>query len=135
MKDCLFCKIVGGEIPAHKIFEDENTLAFLDIGGDFYGHTLVVPKVHCTNILDCPHNVLAAVMATVQKIAKHFVENCGFDGVNILANNNAAAQQAIMHLHIHIIPRKNGDFDDIYKPRQKTEFDLVEIQKQLLLGN
>ena len=134
MKDCLFCKIVGGEIPAFKIYEDENTFAFLDIGGDFYGHTLVVPKAHCTNILDCPPDVLSQVMATAQKIAKHYVEKCGFDGVNIFANNNAAAQQAIMHLHIHIVPRTKGDFADIYHPRSKTEFDLKEIQKQLLLN-
>ena len=134
MKDCLFCKIIGGEIPAFKIYEDENTFAFLDIGGDFYAHTLVVPKAHCTNILDCPPDVLSQVMATAQKIAKHYVEKCGFDGVNIFANNNAAAQQAIMHLHIHIVPRKKGDFADIYHPRSKTEFDLKEIQKQLLLN-
>lgn len=135
MNECLFCKIISGEIPAYKIFEDENTFAFLDIGGDFYGHTLVVPKAHCTNILDCPPDVFSAVMATVQKIAKHFVENCGFDGVNILANNNQSAQQAIMHLHIHIIPRKDGDFKDLYITRPKSEFNLEEIQKQLLLEN
>ena len=135
MKDCLFCKIIAGEIPAFKVFEDENTFAFLDIGGDFYGHTLVVPKAHCTNILDCPPQTLSAAMATAQKIAKHYVEKCGFEGVNVFVNNNAAAQQAIMHLHIHIVPRKAGDFKDLYQPRQKTEFDLEEIQKQLFLEN
>ena len=95
MKDCIFCKIVEGEIPSYKIYEDEHTYAFLDIAGDVWGHTLVVPKKHCANTLDCDDETLCAVILAAKKIAAHFVENCGFDGVDILNANNEAAQQSV----------------------------------------
>ena len=73
MEDCIFCKIIKGEIPCYKIYEDEYTFAFLDIAGDVDGHTLVIPKKHCKNILDCDEKTLEYVMKTVQKISKHFL--------------------------------------------------------------
>jgi histidine triad (HIT) family protein len=107
--DCIFCKIIGGKIPCYKIYEDENVLVFLDIAADYFGHTLVIPKKHYKNILDCPNKVLSDVMEVVQKISKHYVENCGFDGVNVINANEASAEQSVFHLHFHIIPRKQDD--------------------------
>jgi histidine triad (HIT) family protein len=124
MEDCVFCKIIKGEIPCYKIYEDDNTLAFLDIAKDQYGHTLVVPKKHCTNILDCDEESLKNVILATQKIAKHYVEDCGFKGVNIMEANNAPAQQSVFHLHFHIIPRMSRDEFEAFPPRNVIEEDL-----------
>lgn len=109
MDNCIFCKIVKGEAPSYKIYEDEFTLAFLDISKDCYGHTLVVPKKHCTNVLDCDEETLNRVMSTVKKVSNHYVNNCGFSGVNILNASGVEAQQSVFHLHFHILPRTNKD--------------------------
>lgn len=107
--NCIFCKIIKGEIPSYKIYEDEYTYAFLDIAKDVDGHTLVIPKKHVVNILDCDEETLKHVMNTVKKICNHYVDNCGFEGCNILNASGEVAQQTVMHLHIHIIPRKAND--------------------------
>ena len=104
MKDCIFCKIVEGEILLTKFTRTSIRMLFLDIAGDVWGHTLVVPKKHCANTLDCDDETLCAVILAAKKIAAHFVENCGFDGVDILNANNEAAQQSVFHLHYHVIP-------------------------------
>lgn len=123
--DCIFCKIVSGEIPSKKIYEDEYTYAFLDIAKDIDGHTLVIPKKHCKNILDCDEETLSHVMNTIRKISKHYVECLGFDGVNILNANEASAEQSVFHLHFHIIPRKNDDGLHTFPklPGAKVELD------------
>ena len=107
--NCIFCKIIKGEIPSYKIYEDEYTYAFLDIAKDVDGHTLVIPKKHVVNIFDCDEETLKHVMNTVKKICNHYVDNCGFEGCNILNASGEVAQQTVMHLHIHIIPRKAND--------------------------
>ena len=124
---CIFCNIIKGEIPSFKIYEDEYTYAFLDISDDIEGHTLVVPKVHCENILDVPQETLAKVMETVQKISKHYVEICGYNGVNILNNNNECAEQSVFHLHFHIMPRKNNDGKKVYPNLTKLNSDMAAL--------
>ncbi len=109
MNDCIFCKILKGELPCMKIYEDEHTMAFLDIAKDVDGHILVIPKKHVTNILDADGETLSHVMNTVKKIGVHLTENCGYEGMNILNANNECSGQTVFHLHIHIIPRKQGD--------------------------
>ena len=109
MNECLFCKIIKGEIPCYKIYEDDYTIAFLDIAKDVDGHTLVLPKKHFPSILDCENETLNQVMNTVKLISNHYVNNCGYSGVNIINNNGESAEQTIKHLHIHIIPRKDND--------------------------
>lgn len=104
--DCIFCKIINGEIPSYKIYEDEYTYAFLDIAKDIEGHTLVIPKKHALNVLDCETEILTKLLETVQRISKHYVEDLGYDGVNILNASGAAAEQSVFHLHFHILPRK-----------------------------
>lgn len=131
MNDCIFCKILKGEIPSYKIYEDDKVYAFLDISCDSYGHTLVIPKKHCTNVLDCGRDDYLAVMEAVQKISRHFVDDCGFDGVNILNASGKAAQQSVFHLHIHIIPRKDNDGLNTWGLTDKFDLDLAQICKQL----
>ena len=103
MDNCIFCKIVKGESPCYKVYEDEFTLAFLDISKDVYGHTLVIPKKHVENVLDCDNETLNHVINTVKKVSNHYVDNCGFKGVNILNASGVEAQQSVFHLHFHII--------------------------------
>ena len=115
MEDCIFCKIVKGEIPCNKIYEDENVLAFLDISGKVVGHTLVIPKMHCENILDCQDNQLENIIKAVKMIANHYINDCGFSGFNLHVNNGKSAGQEVSHLHFHILPRGNNELkcDDL----------------------
>ena len=107
--DCLFCKIIKGEIPSSKVYEDERVFAFLDIGPINKGHTLVIPKKHVTNIFDIETEDLDALSEAVRKIAPAVKKALDADGVNIMSSNGEAAGQVIMHSHIHIIPRFKGD--------------------------
>lgn len=109
MSDCIFCKIVSGAAPSRKIYEDEHTLAFLDIAQDVDGHIVVIPKKHVKSILDCDEETLCQLMRTVKKISNHLTGSCGYDGVNLLNASDESAGQSVPHFHIHIIPRKNGD--------------------------
>ena len=109
MDGCVFCRMVAGEIPVTKVYEDEGVFAFLDIGPISDGHTLVIPKEHCTRIHECGSDVLADVASRLGKIAKAVTMAMGSDAYNVLSNNGAAAGQVVDHLHFHIIPRKTGD--------------------------
>ncbi len=124
---CIFCKIINQEIPSYKIYEDDYTYAFLDIAKDIDGHTLVVPKKHVTNILDCDDETLAHVIHAVKVISKHYVEDLGYDGVNVLNANNEAAEQSIFHLHFHIIPRKKADGLHAFPKLPGTQKSLEEM--------
>lgn len=131
--DCIFCKIIKGDIPSYKIYEDEYTYAFLDIARDVDGHTLVIPKNHVENVLDCEVETLAHIMETVNKICNHYVNNCGYEGCNILNASGVAAQQSVMHLHFHIIPRKHSDGVDCWPKFEGTKFELSAMHEFLRL--
>ncbi|KPV48281.1 protein hit, partial [Kouleothrix aurantiaca] len=105
----IFSKIVSGDIPAIKVYEDDATLAFLDIGPASRGHTLVVPKNEHADIFSIPPATLVAVMRTTQRVALALREVLRPDGINIIQNNGAAAGQTVFHLHVHLIPRWEGD--------------------------
>lgn len=107
--DCIFCKIIDGEIPAHKVYEDDFTFAFLDINPNNHGHTLVIPKDHFENIYGLPDETLCRLMITVKKIALAVKNGMDADGVNIGMNNESAAGQLVNHAHVHIIPRFVND--------------------------
>lgn len=107
--ECLFCKIVVGEIPSYKVYEDEHTLAFLDIHPVAKGHTLVVPKVHSTNIFDIEAASWSHVAETVRVVAKKLETALDMGGVNLIMNNRDIAGQVIDHPHVHLIPRFPGD--------------------------
>lgn len=111
-EDCIFCKIVDGKCPSYKIYENQYVYAFLDISKDCYGHTLVIPKEHFENTLDCDDKYLCEVIKAVKTISNHYVHNCGYKGVNILNANGKDAQQSVFHLHYHILPRTSaGEFN------------------------
>ena len=109
MDDCVFCKMVAGEIPVVKVYEDEGVLAFLDIGPLSDGHTLVIPKKHVTKVHECDPETLAQVGSCLGKVAGAVLIAMGADGYNVLCNNGRAANQVVEHLHFHIIPRQMGD--------------------------
>ena len=106
--DCVFCKIVKGEIPSKKVYEDGNVIAFLDINPLSEGHTLVIPKKHAENIFDVSEEELSKVMQVVKKISKKRLEE-GAKGVNILQNNGKEAGQLVNHIHFHVVPRNGND--------------------------
>lgn len=109
MPDCIFCKIAKGEIPGLRVYEDDYTLAFMDIARDVDGHILVIPKQHAVCILDCDADLFARVMRTVKLVSNHLVDHCGYDGVDLMCANGEAAGQSMPHLHVHIIPRRTND--------------------------
>ncbi len=104
----IFAKILRGELPCHKVYEDDKTFAFLDIMPRAPGHTLVLPKSPARNLLDVAPDDLAAVIKVAQRIAKVSVQAFGADGVTIQQFNEAAGGQVVFHLHVHVIPRKDG---------------------------
>jgi histidine triad (HIT) family protein len=108
-ENCIFCNIVAGTIPAVKVYEDTETLAFIDIHPNHRGHTLVIPKDHIENIYGLSAELSARLMINVQKLAVAIKNAVDADGINISMNNESAAGQLIWHAHIHIIPRYNED--------------------------
>ena len=107
--DCIFCKIVAGDIPASKIYEDEDTLAFMDIGPVVKGHALVIPKQHHDPITGTPPETLQKLIVTVQKVAQAQIDGLGAKGINISQANGALAGQVVSHIHFHVIPRFEND--------------------------
>ena len=127
MESCIFCKIIAGEIPSDKIYEDEYTLAFLDARPSAPGHTLVVPKKHVENIFDADDETLSRVLHTVRIVAPAVRDAVGGHGVHVNSNHGAAAGQIVSHLHFHIIPRHDrGEFTFWPKTKEtSTEASLV----------
>ena len=109
--DCIFCKIVAGEVPAVKVFEDDACVAFMDIGPVADGHVLLIPKNHAEAVDDMSPQDASAVLANLPAIVRAVRSATGCQGVNVLQNNGRAAGQAVMHVHFHIIPRtESGRF-------------------------
>ena len=109
MNDCIFCKIIAGQIPSIKLYEDADVLAFMDIGPIVKGHALVIPKTHTENIVQTPAETLARVIAVARRIAQAQLEGLGADGVNIHQANGPAAGQVVPHFHVHVVPRFKHD--------------------------
>ena len=107
--DCVFCRIISGEMPCTKVYEDANILAFLDIAPVVRGHTLVIPKAHTESILDTPAGVLEKLIAVVQRIAVAQIRGLDADGVNVTQANGTIAGQVVPHIHFHAIPRFSND--------------------------
>jgi histidine triad (HIT) family protein len=103
--DCIFCKIVAGELPSTRIDEDERTIAFMDINPAVRGHALVIPREHSRNLYDVSDDDLHACIDTAKRIALRQRDVLGADGVNVLQSNEPAAWQTVFHFHIHVIPR------------------------------
>jgi histidine triad (HIT) family protein len=107
--DCIFCKIVAGELPAQRVDEDERTIAFMDIAPATRGHALVIPKAHSRDVLEADPADLQATILAAQRLAGRARERLGADGVNLLNSCGQAAWQTVFHLHVHVIPRYRDD--------------------------
>jgi histidine triad (HIT) family protein len=107
--DCLFCRIVAGELPSVRVHEDERTVAFMDISPATRGHVLVVPRAHADDVHDIEAADLAACASVAQLLAGRLRERLGADGINLLNSSGAAAWQSVAHFHLHVIPRYAGD--------------------------
>ena len=128
---CVFCSIIKGDIPSKKVYEDDDTLAILDISQTTLGHTLVMPKKHYENFLEMPKEEFADLMAKTQTIVKQVVENLDAKGCNILINTNEVAGQSVMHTHVHIIPRYDEN-DTISIAFNENKFDLDEVLNKIV---
>ena len=129
----IFCKIINGEIPAFKIYEDEYVLCFLDISQASEGHTLIVPKKHFENLFDVDQETLNHMAQAVKIVTNLLKEKLGVADVNLLNNSGTNAGQTVMHLHFHIIPRKEGDNINFSFQENEPNFDkLSQTQKKLV---
>ena len=107
--DCLFCKIVEGDIPSTRVYEDERTIAFMDINPGTRGHLLVIPRAHSSDLLEIGREDLDACAHTAQVLAQRVKERLGADGVNLVNSCGPDAWQTVFHFHLHVIPRYKGD--------------------------
>ena len=107
--NCLFCKIVAGELPATRVYEDERTIAFMDINPGTRGHLLVIPREHAKDLLEIEAEDLAACARTAQIMAGRVTDRLDADGVNLVNSCGAQAWQTVFHFHVHVIPRYTGD--------------------------
>ncbi len=128
MEECIFCKIVSGEVPSYKVYEDEKTLAFLDINPINVGHTLVIPKNHVAKISSARDNDLIALALALKKVAGAIEKSLDIDNLNVFVNQGRDAGQLVPHLHYHITPRHKGDgvkFDVPQRKLEKEEFEEI----------
>jgi histidine triad (HIT) family protein len=123
--DCIFCKIVAGELPAHVVAQDERTVTFMDINPATRGHVLVIPRAHARDLLDIDPDDLAAVALSAQRAAQRAADRLGADGVNLINSCGQAAWQTVFHFHMHVIPRYVGD--PLKLPWTPAPGDLDEI--------
>lgn len=123
---CIFCAIVAGDAPSRRVYEDERTLAFLDIVPLTRGHALVVPKRHATNLFEIDDDDLAAVAATAKRVGAAAMEAFGADGLNLLQTNGAVAMQTVFHLHVHVLPRYVGDGFKVELVREPAEASVLD---------
>ena len=134
MKDCVFCKILKGEVPSDKVYEDKQTYAFLDVSPIAKGHTLVIPKKHYETMDEMDEKTANAVIKTTQKIGKAIIKFN--DGYNVNQNNKSAAGQLVPHVHYHVIPRNKEDnikFNCNNLKLSKVEFENIKEKIQNLL--
>ena len=131
-EDCIFCKIVTGEIPAQRIDEDDDTIAFMDINPWTRGHALVIPKEHTRNLWEAPQGVLHSTIDMAQRVAIRQRDRLHCDGVNLLNSTERAAWQTVFHYHLHVIPRYVGDPLQLpARPQHVGQDELAEVADEL----
>jgi histidine triad (HIT) family protein len=132
MAECIFCRIVEGEIPAAKLSETDRVLSFLDVSPVNPGHALVIPKRHCESLLEMTQQELHGSIFMVQRVARGAVKATGADGFNVLQNNDECAGQEVPHVHFHVIPRFTDDgFDFGWRQGSYEEGEMEELQEQI----
>lgn len=130
-KNCIFCKILAGEIPSTAVYEDDDFKAILDVNPAARGHVIILPKNHAANIYELPDEDASKIMVVAKKIATAIEKAYHCDGVNILQNNGEAAGQTVFHLHVHVIPRFKGDTVNIGWKQGDMPEDLDAICKEI----
>jgi histidine triad (HIT) family protein len=134
MKDCIFCKIINGELESKKVYEDDFVLAFANINPVSPGHTLVVPKEHCENILDISKESLEKVIEVSRELSKKLKADLSASGINVLHAAGKDAQQSVFHFHIHLVPRYPDDTLDLWFKEgieKKIDKDIFEKEKSM----
>ena len=129
--DCVFCKIIAGEIPAYKVYEDDDVLAFLDITPVNPGHTLVIPKRHYDDLLGLPEAEAARLIGVVKKIAPAVVAGVGAAGFNLELNNGPVSGQLVNHVHWHIVPRYEGDGRELWQGRSYEAGEAEKVREKI----
>ena len=131
--DCIFCKIVAGEIPAERVDEDEHTIAFMDLNPWTRGHALVIPRQHSSNLYEIGEADLARTAAASKRLALRMKERLGCDGVNLINSCEPAAWQTVFHFHVHVIPRYDDDPLRLPgKPMDVGQDELAEVARGLV---
>lgn len=131
-QDCIFCKIVNGEIPSKTVHEDDMFKVILDLGPAAKGHALIIPKDHFANIYELPEDIAGEAMKLAKKLAIKMTENLQADGFNLMQNNGEVAGQTVNHFHLHLIPRYKDDGQHIlWNPCTVTQDELEETRKQI----
>jgi histidine triad (HIT) family protein len=131
-QECVFCRIVRGEVPAYRVYEDETMIAFLDSGPLFAGHTLVCPRRHVDTMLDVPDHLMTPLFSTARLVAAAVERALGAEGSFVAVNNKVS--QSVPHLHVHVIPRRRGDgMKGFFWPRRpyRDETHMAETQQAL----
>jgi len=128
--NCIFCKIVNGDIPSKMLYEDGEFKVILDLGPETKGHALILPKNHYRNLYELPDDMASKVMLLAKKMASQMTDKLECDGFNLVQNNGEAAGQTVFHFHLHLIPRYNEDGQTLgWKELQLTADELEEIKK------
>ena len=134
-KECIFCKIAGGEIPSSTVYEDEDFRVILDLGPATKGHALILPKNHFDDIYSMDDPTAAHVFQVAVKVAKAMKETLGCEGLNIVQNNGEIAGQTVFHFHMHIIPRYKGDTVNIgWTPGKADADEINELKEKIAAG-
>lgn len=134
--DCIFCKIVKGEIPSYKVYEDNDTVAFLDVFPVTRGHCLVIPKAHAENIFDIAEADLQKIISVTKTVSEKVKYALGADGIRLSQSNGKMAGQEVMHLHMHIIPRYKDDGismspTSVANPAKASDEELKEVAQKI----
>ncbi len=133
--DCLFCKIIAGEIPCFKLFENDETLAFMDINPANEGHALVIPKEHAADVYAISDAAITTTIKTAKKIAAAINKTLNPDGLNLLQCNGSAAAQSVFHFHMHVLPRLEGDELKLNWGLNPGDMDTISALAERIRGN
>lgn len=131
--DCIFCKIINGEIPSTTIYEDDQFRVILDLGPATKGHALILPKEHYANIYEIPDDTLSGVILLAKKMAMRMTDKLHADGFNLIQNNGEVAGQTVMHYHMHLIPRYHQDGQHIlWNSKSVSQEEMDEVRSQIV---
>ncbi len=133
--DCIFCKLIAGEIPCFKIYEDDETLAFMDINPANEGHALVIPKEHSADVHAVSESAITATVTTAKKVASAIQKTLNPAGINLLQCNGPAAAQSVFHFHMHVLPRREGDELKLNWDLQAGDMDAIGTLAERVRGN